>query len=156
MIRPATSRAGRSRRPPRLRRGWCSQLLDQCRRRRRGPGLAATGRPWRVGIRHPDQADRVAAVLEVPIGPSRPRATTSVATITDRAQVALRRPAQRLRSSALLAFTDAYAAVFAMGLEGLTWLVSDGRGRDYAAYAITDDGRSVWTEGMDRYLVRED
>src|SRR4029078_11272679 len=28
-------------------------------------GEAAPGRPWRVGIRHPDQADRVAAVLEV-------------------------------------------------------------------------------------------
>ena len=56
-----------------------------------------------------------------------------------------------------LAFTDAYAtAVYAMGLDGLTWLASDGRGDDYAAYAITDDGRAVWTEGMDRYLVRED
>ena len=26
---------------------------------------------------------------------------------------------------------------------------------DYAAYAITDDERSIWTEGMERYLVRE-
>ena len=28
-------------------------------------GEAAPGRPWRVGIRHPDQADKVAAVLAV-------------------------------------------------------------------------------------------
>ena len=56
-----------------------------------------------------------------------------------------------------LAFTDAYAtAVFAMGLDGLTWLAATADGDDYAAYAITDDGRAVWTEGMDRYLVRED
>jgi thiamine biosynthesis lipoprotein len=54
-----------------------------------------------------------------------------------------------------LAFTDAYAtAVYAMGLDGLTWLATE-RGDDYAAYAITDDGRAVWTEGMDRYLVCE-
>ena len=43
-----------------------------------------------------------------------------------------------------------------MGLEGLTWLTADGRADDYAAYAITDDGRAIWTEGMDQYLVRED
>ena len=71
------------------------------------------------------------------------------------------RAASGLRSVTIvgprLAFTDAYAtAVFAMGLKGLTWLTADGRADDYAAYAITDDGRAVSTEGMDRYLVRED
>ena len=71
------------------------------------------------------------------------------------------RPAAGLRSVTIvgprLAFTDAYAtAVFAMGLKGLTWLTADGRADDYAAYAITDDRRAVSTEGMDRYLVRED
>ena len=55
-----------------------------------------------------------------------------------------------------LAFTDAYAtAVFAMGRDGLGWLASHPDTADYAAYAITDDERAIWTEGMERYLVRE-
>ena len=122
-------------------------------------GLAATGRPWRVGVRHPDQADCVAAVLEVS---DRAVATSGDYERGDHVRdPRTGRAATGLRSVTVvgprLAFTDAYAtAVFAMGLDGLTWLVSDGRGRDYAAYAITDDGRSVWTEGMDRYLVRDD
>jgi thiamine biosynthesis lipoprotein len=120
-------------------------------------GEAAPGRPWRVGIRHPDEAHRVASVLAV--------SDRAVATsgdyergehITD---PRTGRAAAGLRSVTVvgprLAFTDAYAtAVYAMGLNGLTWLVNDGRADDYAAYAITDDGRAVWTEGMDRYLVR--
>ena len=94
-----------------------------------------------------------------PTGLSRRRATTSAAgTSRTREPVA---PPSGLRSVTVvgprLAFTDAYAtAVYVMGLDGLTWLASDGRGDDYAAYAITDDDRAVWTEGMDRYLVRED
>ena len=122
-------------------------------------GEASPGRPWRVGIRHPDQADRVAAVLEV--------SDRAVATSGDYergqhiADPRTGRAAVGLRSVTVvgprLAFTDAYAtAVFVMGLDGLTWLASEGRGEDYAAYAITDDGRAVWTDGMDHYLVRED
>ena len=41
-----------------------------------------------------------------------------------------------------------------MGLDGLRWLASEPETADYAAYAITDDDRVVWTEGMERYLVR--
>jgi len=53
-----------------------------------------------------------------------------------------------------LAFTDAYAtAVYVMGLDdGLSWLAER---RGYAALAITDDGQTVWTAGMERYLVRD-
>jgi hypothetical protein len=39
-----------------------------------------------------------------------------------------------------------------MGLDGLCWL---GGQPDYAAYAITDDDRTVWTEAMERYVVRD-
>jgi hypothetical protein len=42
-----------------------------------------------------------------------------------------------------------------MGLDGLGWL-ADHDGGAYAALAITDDDRTIWTEGMERYLVRED
>ena len=55
-----------------------------------------------------------------------------------------------------LAFTDAYAtAIYVMGLDGLDWLATQPDLADYAAYAITDDDRAVWTDGMERYLVRE-
>lgn len=121
-------------------------------------GQAAPGRPWRVGIRHPDRPDKVAAVLEI--------TNRSVATSGDYergehiADPRVGRPATGLRSVTVvgpgLAFTDAYAtAVFAMGRDGLAWLASHPDTADYAAYAITDDGRTVWTEGMERYLVPE-
>jgi len=117
-------------------------------------GHADDGAPWRIGIRHPDRADRVAAVLAVS---DRAVATSGLyergAHIVD---PRTRRAASGLRSVTIvgprLAFTDAYAtAVFVMGLDGLRWL---GGQPDYAAYVITDDGRAVWTEGMERYLVR--
>jgi thiamine biosynthesis lipoprotein len=121
-------------------------------------GEAEPGRPWRVGIRHPDHADKVAAVLAVS---DRAIATSGSyergAHITD--PRAGGRSARGLRSVTLvgpgLAFTDAYAtAVFVMGLDGLRWLASGPETADYAAYAITVDDRVVWTEGMERYLVR--
>ena len=121
-------------------------------------GQAAPGRPWRVGIRHPDRADKVAAVLAIS-----DRAVATSGDYERGAHIAdprLGRAASGLRSVTIvgpgLAFTDAYAtAVFAMGREGLGWLASHPDTADYAAYAITDDDRAIWTEGMERYLVRE-
>ena len=121
-------------------------------------GQAAPGRPWRVGIRHPDRADKVAAVLAIS-----DRAVATSGDYERGAHIAdprLGRAASGLRSVTIvgpgLAFTDAYAtAVFAMGREGLGWLASHPDTADYAAYAITDDERAIWTEGMERYLVRE-
>ena len=117
-------------------------------------GQAAPGRPWQVGIRHPDEADRVAAVLAIS---DRAVATSGAYErgehITDpRTGLA----SESLRSVTVvgprLAFTDAYAtAVYAMGLDGLHWLDAQ---PDYEAYAITADDRAVWTPGMERYLVR--
>jgi thiamine biosynthesis lipoprotein len=123
-------------------------------------GVREPGKPWRVGIRHPDpdRADRLAAVLAV--------SDRAVATsgeyergehITDPRSG---RTAAGLRSVTVvgpgLAFTDAYAtAVYAMGLDGLEWFAARPDGSSYAAYAITDDSRDVWTEGMERYLIRE-
>jgi thiamine biosynthesis lipoprotein len=124
-------------------------------------GQSEPGLPWRVGIRHPDRADRVAAVLAVS---DRAIATSGSYErgehITDPRPAGGGRAPRGLRSVTLvgpgLAFTDAYAtAVFAMGLDGLRWLASEPETADYAAYAITDDDRVAWTEGMDRYLVRD-
>ena len=121
-------------------------------------GEAAPGEPWRVGIRHPDRADRVAAVLAVS-----DRAVATSGTYERGEHIADPRSGAApvgLRSMTVvgpgLAFTDAYAtALFVMGLEGLDWLATQEDLADYAAYAITDDGRAVWTEGMERYLIRE-
>jgi FAD:protein FMN transferase len=121
-------------------------------------GEREPGNPWRVGIRHPDRADRVAAVLAV--------SDRAVATsgdyergdhVTDPRSG---RSPSGLRSVTVvgpgLAFTDAYAtAVYVMGLDGLRWLTASPDRSAFAAYAITDDDRAVWTERMDRYLVRE-
>ena len=125
-------------------------------------GEAEPGVPWRVGIRHPDHADQVAAVLAVS-----DRAVATSGTYERGEHIIDPRtggPSRGLRSVTVvgprLAFTDAYAtAVHVMGLDGLTWLAArdgDGGPATYAAYAITDDGRAVWTEEMDRYLVRAD
>ena len=133
-------------------------------------GQAAPGRPWRVGIQHPDRRDRIAAVLAVSdravatsgsyergdhiVDPRRgggpgaglpgDRGAAGAATPTGLRSVTAVGPA--------LAFTDAYAtALFVMGLDGLHWLAAH---PDYEALAITTDDRVVWTPGMERYLVR--
>ena len=121
-------------------------------------GFAEDGRPWRVGIRHPDHADKVAAVLEVS-----DRAVATSGSYERGGHIADPRTGATpvgLRSVTVvgprLAFTDAYAtAIYVMGLDGLSWLSSRPGLADYAAYAITDDDRAVWTEGMDRYLAGE-
>jgi thiamine biosynthesis lipoprotein len=121
-------------------------------------GLAEGGRPWRVGIRHPDHADKVAAVLAVS-----DRAVATSGSYERGDHIADPRTGTApagLRSVTVvgprLAFTDAYAtAIYVMGLDGLDWLSAHADLADYAAYAITDDDRAVWTEGMDRYLVRD-
>ena len=121
-------------------------------------GLAEGGRPWRVGIRHPDHADKVAAVLavsdrSVATSGSYERGDHIADPRTGAAPVGLRSVTV---VGPRLAFTDAYAtAIYVMGLDGLGWLTAQPDLADYAAYAITDDDRAVWTDGMDRYLVRE-
>ncbi len=117
-------------------------------------GEAAPDRPWRVGIQHPDHHDRIAAVLAVS-----DRAVATSGAYQRGPHIADPRDGHvpsGLRSVTVvgpgLAFTDAYAtALYVMGLDGLAWLAAR---PGYAAYAITDDGRAVWTSGMDGYLVR--
>jgi thiamine biosynthesis lipoprotein len=117
-------------------------------------GEAAPGQPWRVGVRHPDNAEAVAAVLAVS-----DRAVATSGTYERGDHIRDPRTGQAptgFRSVTVvgpgLAFTDANAtAVFVMGLDGLGWLEARG---DYAALAITDDDRVVWTPAMERYLVR--
>ena len=116
-------------------------------------GEAEAGHRWRGGIRHPEIAARVAAVLE----------TGDLAIATsgayERGEHILdprtgRGPAGLLSMTVVgpsLTYADAFAtAAFVMGESGLHWIAGmDG----YEALAITQDRRTVWTSGMDALLV---
>jgi FAD:protein FMN transferase len=121
-------------------------------------GEAAPGQPWRVGIRHPMQADRLATVLSVRDGcvatsgeyergehvrdPFSGRAPSGVLSVT------VVGPA--------LTFADAYAtAAFAMGPAGLDWIL--GRpGYEGCLIAADPDGsnaRLSWTPGFEPWFA---
>jgi thiamine biosynthesis lipoprotein len=117
-------------------------------------GEPAPGQRWRVGVRHPEVADRVAAVLAagdlaVATSGCYERGEHIVDPRTGRAP-------QGLLSVTVvgpsLTYADAFAtAAFVMGEPGVTWVSGiDG----YDALAITEDRRTVWTSGVDRLLVR--
>ena len=117
-------------------------------------GEPKPGFPWRVGIRHPEVADRVAAVVEARdvavatsaayerpghiVDPNRGRPPNGILSITV--------------VGPSLATADAYAtAAFAMGTNGLAWL-ADRAG--YEGLAISTDRRVTWTPGFERYRAR--
>jgi thiamine biosynthesis lipoprotein len=108
-------------------------------------GRPAPGRPWRIGIRHPDRPDRVAAVLGV--------VDLAMATSALYERGAhIRDPHTGLVPTGLRSLTvvgptltmaDAFAtAAFAMGAPGIAWVA---RQPGYGAFAITPDDRVVWT-----------
>ncbi|MFC3382536.1 FAD:protein FMN transferase [Couchioplanes azureus] len=116
----------------------------------RARGLSATGDPWRVGIRHPWEADKLSWVLSVTDG-----AVATSGTYERGHHVFNPRtggPANGLRSVTVvgpdLTLADAYAtAALAMGEAGLAWLaklVPDG----YESAAVTDDGRAFSSAGL--------
>jgi len=121
-------------------------------------GEAAPGRAWRVGIRHPLIADKLATVLAVRDAsvatsgayergehirdPFTGRAATGILSITV--------------AGPSLIFGDAYAtAAFAMGPTGLAWIAGLA---GYEGCSITADpdgtnARLMWTPGFDSYLA---
>jgi thiamine biosynthesis lipoprotein len=108
-------------------------------------GEPEPGRPWRIGIRHPDRVDRVAGVLRV--------RDLAVATsgLYERGDH-IRDPHTGLVPDGMrsltvvgptLALADAYAtAGFAMGERGIAWV---GRQPGFGAMGITAADRVVWT-----------
>ncbi len=116
-------------------------------------GEPAPGVPWRVGIRHPERADRVALVVglrgeSIATSGAYERGGHIVDPVT-------RRAADGLVSMTVvgpsLTFADAYAtAAFAMGERGVAWAASR---TGYAAMGITPDGRVLTSEGFDRLAV---
>jgi thiamine biosynthesis lipoprotein len=117
-------------------------------------GEAAPGEPWRVGIRHPEEAERVAAVLAMRHGAA---ATSGLyergGHIVDPRSGMV--PSRLLSITVVgpsLSYADAYStAAFAMGTDGVRWVAGELPG--YDAYAITAERRAVWTSGLDALLA---
>lgn len=114
-------------------------------------GESEPGRPWRIGVRHPELPDRLATVIEA--------RDIAVATSGgyERGDHIIdphrgRPPSDLLSMTVVgpnLSEADAYAtAAFAMGPEGLTWIDSL---PGYAGCMITAERRLVWTPGFARF-----
>jgi thiamine biosynthesis lipoprotein len=116
-------------------------------------GHVSGAEPWRIGIRHPSEGDKSAAVVEA----AGRLAIATSATYERGAHIidpATGEPTADVASVTIvgpdLTFVDAYAtAVFVMGLDGLTWLAE--RHPDHAGFVITHDGRAVSTANFDQH-----
>jgi FAD:protein FMN transferase len=138
-------------------KGWAvdcaAQLLERAGARRYwlnagGDVVVRGGAPWRVGIQHPQQRDRIACVVELVDG-----AVATSGAYERGAHVIdphTRRPADGALSVTVvgprLGLADAYAtAAFAMGGDGPAWTTSlDG----YAAMTILSDERVLATSAF--------
>jgi thiamine biosynthesis lipoprotein len=116
----------------------------------RARGVSGTGAAWRVGIRHPWEADKLSWVLTL-----KDQAVATSGTYERGDHVFNPRtggPARGLRSVTVvgpdLAMADAYAtAALAMGEAGIAWLAklaADG----YDSALVTDDGRAFSSGGL--------
>ena len=116
-------------------------------------GEAAPGRPWQIGIRHPQIPDKMAAVVA---GCDLAVATSGAYERGDHiVDPKSGRPAADLLSmtiaGASLGYADAYAtAAFAMGEAGVDWM---SRLAGYSGLAITSQPRVVWSDPFDRLLA---
>jgi thiamine biosynthesis lipoprotein len=113
-----------------------------------GGDVVSAGRPWRVGVRHPEQADRLCAVLEITDG--------AVATSGryERGDHILDgrtgRPATGLLSLTVVApsLTEADAtatAAFAMGADGIDWAAAR---ESCEVFAVDAERRVFRTSGF--------
>ena len=118
-------------------------------------GEAAPGEAWRVGVRHPEDGTRVAAILAIRDG------AVATSGLYERGEH-IRDPRTGAVPHELvsltvvgpdLAWADAYAtAGFVMGIDGLAW-IDDHPG--YGALAITAAREVVWTQGIDRFRLMD-
>jgi len=150
--------------PSGLVKGWAveraaTMLLDAGARRfciNAGGDVAVRGRPssgdeWRIGIQHPWERDKLAAVVRLVDGAV---ATSGCYERGDHVvDPRIGKPARGLASVTVvgpdLTMADAYAtAAFALGAEGMAWLAEH---PGLEAMAITDERRVVSTPGFDRY-----
>lgn len=122
-----------------------------------GGDIAVRGRPagdarWRVGIRHTGQVDALALVIEV----DGPLAIATSANYERSRHIVTPwtgEAADDLTGATVvgpdLTVADAFAtALFVKGVDGLGWLETRA---DYDGYVITNEGRTQWTSGFNRY-----
>ncbi|WP_344139777.1 FAD:protein FMN transferase [Luedemannella flava] len=111
-------------------------------------GRSSSGRPWRVGIRHPSQASGLSWVLEltdaaVATSGSYERGPHVVDPFTGRGATALRSVTV---VGPDLGVADAYAtAAMAMGRAGVAWLAEL---PDHEFAVVADDGRTYRSAGL--------
>ena len=112
-------------------------------------GTPGPGERWRVGIRHPEHAERLAAVLEV----DGPMAVATSATYERGAHIidpSTGQPTTGVASVTVvgtdLALADAYAtALFVMGIDGIIWLTTV---EGYDGLVMAHDGAQLATPGF--------
>ena len=112
------------------------------------------GRPWRIGVRHPDDAASLAFIIEAegPLGIATSGSYERGAHIRD---PRTGEPSTDLASATVvgpsLAIADALATtLYVMGPSGLSWC----QGHDtYGGAVITRDLHLITTEGFDQYLA---
>ena len=118
-------------------------------------GATASGEPWRIGVRHPHHADRLAFVL----AGHGPLAVATSGTYERGAHIVDPRTGERVADVASitvvgpdLAEADAFAtAAFAMGAgAGIEWVE---RRRGYEAIEIAHDLTMATTSGIERYIA---
>ena len=114
-------------------------------------GVDADGTPWRIGIRHPWEQDRVAWVL---VGTDLAVATSGT---YERGLHVIDpftgSPAEQLASVTVtgpdLGIADAYAtAAMAMGTRCIGWLASVGAAQGLESAVITDSGEAYRSDGL--------
>ncbi len=111
-------------------------------------GNSASGRPWRVGIRHPFEPMKISWVLEgtdlaVATSGTYERGFHVIDPLTGK-------PARALASVTVvgpdLAIADAYAtAAVAMGTKGIDWLAGL---EGYESAVVTEEGQAFRSEGL--------
>ena len=114
-------------------------------------GESEPGRPWRIGIRHPELPAKLATVLEVrDLAVATSGAYERPNHITD--PHTGRAPEGVLSVTVVgtsLSEADAYAtAAYAMGPAGLAWIATL---PGYAGCMVTTERRLVWTPQFERY-----
>ncbi len=117
-------------------------------------GRNPDGKPWRLGIRHPDDPQGLALVVEGegPLGIATSASYERGAHIYD---PRVDQPSTDIASATVLgpsiAEADAYATtLYVMGVEGLAWL---DRIPGYGGCVITHDNELFTTERFDTYIV---
>lgn len=116
-------------------------------------GEARRGEPWRVGVRHPIDANRVASVvlasdLAVATSGAYERGAHILTALSEGGPP---QPLSVTVAGPTLTLADAYAtAAFAMGERGVEWLARLGT---YSGFVVTAKGRAVWTHSFDSLLA---